>query len=314
MNELKDHIAALPTLVVQGRTYLSYQAVADTVAAFLFPTTPSDQIDEARYRRILETADTVCRELGYADVIRLTPPQVPFSAIGLYWRKAMTSPQEDEDDEIIIAGPGLVEELQSGRLVDARLSRHGLDEVARQHFNIPVTVSDGVYNLMRRAVEGPWPNDWKGIMHDVLGMCITAGRDMGPTERAFTVIIRGVGRRRYWRMKALLKADHAGNPYLFIALAGEQDGGQLFELGHVVATAGAAALNVDFTPYLARHVSGDDGDLDAFDKRQNRQAVREGLRILSAYDVPVGDGKTERIWIITEADRSTTTVLLASEY
>jgi hypothetical protein len=87
----------------------------------LFPATPSSQIDEAGYRRIMETADAVCRELGYADVTRLTPPQVPFPAMGLYWRQAMPAPQEDEDDEIIIAGPGLVEALQPGWLVDARL-------------------------------------------------------------------------------------------------------------------------------------------------------------------------------------------------
>ncbi|MFW6184986.1 MAG: hypothetical protein ACOC8X_14400 [Chloroflexota bacterium] len=314
MNELKDRIAALPTLVVQGRPYLSYQAVADTVAAFLFPTTPSDQIDEARYRRILETADTVCRELGYADVIRLTPPQVLFSAIGLYWRKAMTSPQEDEDDEIIIAGPGLVEELQSGRLVDARLSRHGLDEVARQHFNIPVTVSDGVYNLMRRAVEGPWPNDWKGLLHDLLGMCITGGKDVSPTERLFTAIIRGVGNRRYWRFKATLQHDTTGAPFLRISLADEPSQERLFELGHVVMTEGAASLNVDFSPWLAMHAGGKWGELDAFDQRQNDIAVKEGTRILSAYDVPIGNGETERIWIITEADRSVTSVILPREY
>lgn len=115
-------------------------------------------------------------------------------------------------------------------------------------------------------------------------------------------------------MKALLKADNAGNPYLLIALADEKGEERLFELGYVVATAGAAALDVDFAPYLARHAAGDWGELDGFDKRQNNQAVKTGLRILSACDVPVGDGETERIWIITEADRSTTTILLPSEY
>jgi hypothetical protein len=42
--------------------------------------------------------------------------------------------------------------------------------------------------------------------------------------------------------------------------------------------------------------------------------VKEGLRILSAYNIPVADGETERIWIITEADRSVTTILLPQEY
>lgn len=314
MKELKEQVAALPTISVEGRAYLSYLAVTDTVAAFLFPAMPSGQIDEVQYQRILETADIVCYELGYTDVVRLAPPRVPFPALGLYWRQAMPALQEHEDDDIIIAGPGLVEALQSGRLVDARLSRHGLDEVVRQHFNIPVTVSDGVYDLMRRAVEGPWPNDWKGLLHDILGMCISGGKDTGPTTREFTVIIRGVGNRRYYRMEARLKTDEMGEPYLMIALAQEEPSDVLFELGHVVATVGAAALEVDFTPYLARHSAGDWGELDAFDVQQNNRAVKAGLRILSAYDVPVGGGETQRIWIITEADRSTTTVLRPDEY
>jgi hypothetical protein len=145
-------------------------------------------------------------------------------------------------------------------------------------------------------------------------MCIAGGQDVSPIERRFTVIIRGLGRRRTWQMRALLKHDQAGVPYLLIALAEEKDKKQLFELGHVVMTPGAAALNVDFAPYLARHLSGDWGSLDAFDVRQNNQAVRGGLRILSAYDVPIAGGGTERIWIITESDRSATSVLTPTEY
>ena len=117
-----------------------------------------------------------------------------------------------------------------------------------------------------------------------------------------------------WQMRALLKQDQAGSPFLYIAMAEEEDKERLFEPGHVVMTPGAAALNVDFAPYLARHLSGDWGNLDAFDRQQNNQAVREDLRILSAYDVPIQGGEKERIWIITEADRSATTVLLPEEY
>ena len=79
-------------------------------------------------------------------------------------------------------------------------------------------------------------------------------------------------------------------------------------------TDGAAALGVDFRPYIARHQQGDWGQLDEFDIRQNNHAVKEGLRILSAYNVPVGGGESERIWIITEADRSVTIILLPQEY
>jgi hypothetical protein len=83
-----------------------------------------------------------------------------------------------------------------------------------------------------------------------------------------------------------------------------------FNLGYVVMTAGAAALEVDFIPYLARHAAGDWGDVDAFDKQQNDLAVKQGLRILSAYTTDAGT----RFWIITESDRSATTVLLPEDY
>jgi hypothetical protein len=60
---------------------------------------------------------------------------------------------------------------------------------------------------------------------------------------------------------------------------------------------------------LARHATGDWGDLCAFDRRQNEIAWREGYRVLSSY--PVG---RKCIWVITEADRSVTTILLPEEY
>ena len=61
--------------------------------------------------------------------------------------------------------------------------------------------------------------------------------------------------------------------------------------------------------YLARHATGDWGELCAFDRRQNEIALREGYRVLSSYDVSTG-----RVWIITEADRSVTTILLPENY
>ncbi len=61
--------------------------------------------------------------------------------------------------------------------------------------------------------------------------------------------------------------------------------------------------------FLSRHASGDWGDLDAHDRRENERALKNGWRLLSSY--PVGEG---RVWVITEADRSYTTLLLPSEY
>ena len=61
---------------------------------------------------------------------------------------------------------------------------------------------------------------------------------------------------------------------------------------------------------LKRHVHGDWGDLCAFDVDANELALRQGMRVLSAYVLSTG----ERVWIITEADRSFTTILTPEEY
>ena len=84
-------------------------------------------------------------------------------------------------------------------------------------------------------------------------------------------------------------------------------------LGRVVATPGALQMlrdaGVHSRHLLARHASGDWGDLDAHDRRENELALRFGRRLLSSYSV-----SEARVWIITEADRSVTTLLLPSEY
>ena len=86
MNQLKKQIADLPPIMVDNRCYLSYQAVTNAVAAYLFqagsPAHSPNQIDEAGYKRILEVADTLCRELGYPHIEKLTPPDVSLSDMG----------------------------------------------------------------------------------------------------------------------------------------------------------------------------------------------------------------------------------------
>ena|ERR1051326_684573 len=62
--------------------------------------------------------------------------------------------------------------------------------------------------------------------------------------------------------------------------------------------------------FLRRHVSGEFGELSDEDLSENERSLREGLRVLSAYRTAKG----QKLWIITEADRSSTTILLPSEY
>jgi hypothetical protein len=86
----------------------------------------------------------------------------------------------------------------------------------------------------------------------------------------------------------------------------------LFQLGRLLITPGAMELldSQSLADALARYRKGDWGNLCASDKRSNDEAVKEGLRILASYD----DASAHRFWIITEWDRSYTTILLPEEY
>jgi len=89
---------------------------------------------------------------------------------------------------------------------------------------------------------------------------------------------------------------------------------QRFPLGQIVATPGALAAfernGQQPIEFLTRHVTGDWGDLDEEDKRANDHAVTHGERVLSAYSL----GDRTKIWVITEADRASTAMLLPEEY
>ena len=86
----------------------------------------------------------------------------------------------------------------------------------------------------------------------------------------------------------------------------------LFDLGRVVATPGvlAAVDQSDIRAALRRHATGDWGDCDQHDREANEAARRSGSRLLSAYH----DSNGTKFWIITEGDRSVTSVLLPEEY
>lgn len=86
-----------------------------------------------------------------------------------------------------------------------------------------------------------------------------------------------------------------------------------FPLGNTYATAGvthwAERHEIDLTRYIRRHHCGEWGDLDAEDRQANEEALQDGTRIFSAYKI--GEKK---IYIVTEGDRSMTTIMLATEY
>lgn len=85
-----------------------------------------------------------------------------------------------------------------------------------------------------------------------------------------------------------------------------------FPLGQLLMTPGvqASVPPSELAQALRRHARGDWGELDDEDRAANDRALKEGTRLLSAYRTKAG----EKFWIITEADRSSTTALLPSEY
>jgi len=96
----------------------------------------------------------------------------------------------------------------------------------------------------------------------------------------------------------------------------------VFATGQIVASRGVydlACQNANFAQFiqksLNRHVKGDWGDVDSEDKETNNQALKQGTRLLSSYnDDRFPQHGVATIWIITEADRSATTILFPDEY
>ena len=88
----------------------------------------------------------------------------------------------------------------------------------------------------------------------------------------------------------------------------------LFPLGQIVATPGAleALTRAEQAPseFLCRHAAGDWGQLDAHDVAENLYGLKHGFRVLSSYRTNAGD----TLWLITEADRASATILLPQEY
>jgi len=85
-----------------------------------------------------------------------------------------------------------------------------------------------------------------------------------------------------------------------------------FRLGHIVTTPNALSqlTNEDILTCIQRHQAGDWGDMDSVDWEANENALIEGTRLFSVYHAADGI----KFWLITEADRSATTILLPEDY
>ena len=92
----------------------------------------------------------------------------------------------------------------------------------------------------------------------------------------------------------------------------------LFPLGTCYLTPGINELieqhQLPLPEFLYRHQTGDWSEMSAEDRAENQLSIKEGYRILSAFCFKPNANVSIKIWVITEADRSSTTVLLPSEY
>ncbi len=91
----------------------------------------------------------------------------------------------------------------------------------------------------------------------------------------------------------------------------------LFATGPVYMTQGTHHLylenQLDVMALLRRHITGDWQEMTLEDQQSNQEAVNEGFRVFSSFAL-TGCAESDKVWVITEADRSSTTILLPSEY
>ena len=90
------------------------------------------------------------------------------------------------------------------------------------------------------------------------------------------------------------------------------DGQPLFSIGKLVMTRGVADIEFSLNELLNllhRHVTGDFGEINEEDRKENLLSIREGFRVMSAYTI-----NDTKLWVISEKDRSVTTILLPAYF
>ena len=201
------------------------------------------------------------------------------------------------------------EEIRTGLLVDVS------DTARSRGFVCSAALTRNLWNDIARVSETLKQNGVETYLSALLG----AARQMLPETRS--------GLEETFFEMTFTNAEQQSIPYLIRLVNETGDHGEpvitlsnpdidpYFALGRVVITPGAVNALLEEAaspaPLLARHKHGDWGELDEFDRGQNDYAVYSDAKILSAYTLP---NTKKPVWIITEADRSATTILLPSEY
>lgn len=198
-------------------------------------------------------------------------------------------------------------ELLEGHLVD-------VSPMARQAgFRCPVAVTRALWEDINTLPEAYRHEDVPGRLWDVLFLARQAIRESEPHKREILYhLVLHTDRASLYPVKLLCEPGDGLEPAITLF---NPDRDIRVSLGQIVFTEGALEAFVSSgaspTPYLLCHRRGEWGELDAEDRAANDRAAREGGRLLSAYTLP---GTGDRIWLITEWDRSVSTFLLPAEY
>ena len=197
--------------------------------------------------------------------------------------------------------------LATGTLVDVS------ESAASVGFVYPVAVTKTLWDAMG-AIPARYSHEQvQGRLWDVLSMAHLAIRhhQADASELLYQLVLHVEDRSAYTVKLTVGPGDHH-EPVITLSSA-EKD--KDVPLGSVHITPGAldafAEASVSPGPFLAAHKQGDWGDVGEHDRRANEEALALGERLVSAYTLQ--ETQTQ-IWIITEWDRSRTTILLPSEY
>lgn len=197
--------------------------------------------------------------------------------------------------------------LETGALVD-------VSDMARDAgFVYPVAITRALHDDIAAIPPAYSHEDVKGRLWDVLSMArfaIARSKD-GGTDLTYSLILHVADRSQYQVQLSAGPGDR-GEPVITLSHPGKDKNVPLGEI-HLTEGALEAFADANASPgaFLCRHKSGDWGEVDADDQASNDQALREGMRLVSAYTIPQTG---VRVWIITEWNRSQTTVLLPGEY
>lgn len=252
-----------------------------------------------------------------SKTLRFLSDYVIFALMSDFDFNNATRPQNEEDFQpgatitpegvSLFAADFRAQALKAGLLVDVS------DTAAEVGFVVPVAVTKNVWDDVHAIPAAYSHEDARGRLWDVLSMASHAVRQSSPdsTETRYNLILH-VGRSSRYPVRAVC---HPGDDLEPVITLSNPEKDLFVEMGQIVLTDGAldAFVSAGASPalFLARHQRGDWGDVDAEDAAANNRSARDGTRLLSAYTLP---STQIGIWIITEWDRSVTTILLPSEY